>query len=570
MKNDQRLVNLWAFEPGTRLKTPVIFPAGSANFGHDVSNSRDNFGRGDYFRRTSVRRLPNFSNRLRKHMSSTKRAIKFCMFSIHIFLFFIINFLYSSSDAESRALKSADKTMDKPIEPKYWKRGAILHFETENQTGIMVFNSPVLISNTTFASPFDFSNAKFMSRAVFNTVHFLSSVKFRTVTFWSGADFMDNTYDSSVKFEGARFQLSSCFIHSKFRSEAGFSGCTFGGDGLFLFSSFDSAADFGRSRFSDKADFSFAVFHSISDFWSARFDSIVNFQGTIFDSLAMFPFVNFGKRLNFRAAEFRGSASFFNSVLPLQLDFRDVTKVSGSIDFYSVRHPLQEGRCQIALYGSDINKIKLNMKIFKLWFPIDTLIYKTPHGDSLMIDSLIDDAKASVYETVLKKLKNDGLTESYEILDVDYREFKYQHKGWLGHFINLIQRWWWHYGYNGERVFLWSLFLWVFFSIINFARYHKLTADVYGIKFLEDLQEGTSSTSRKSTWSGVRTKAKFFGVRFLQAITYTGIIFFGLKMNLDKFRDGAVRNHPLLFAYLMIIYTSGIICLGFIVNQIFK
>jgi len=250
------------------------------------------------------------------------------------------------------------------------------------------------------------------------------------------------------------------------------------------------------------------------------------------------------------------NADFYAATLPTDFDFRDVAIDSTHIDFYSARLPRNGDRCKIALSGTDLNKIRLNMKLFKLWFPVDTFKIPLLSGkDSVVIDSLEDDGKARVYETALKKIKDDGFPENYQILDIEYRQFKYHLEGaWIR---NTFDHYWWNYRYKKVWILRWSSFFWGLFSFLNLWFYPKLSENVYRIEFLDKF--GYRKSIFKRWWS-----------RILQATTYTAIVFFGLKMDLDKFKKGAVKNHPGWFAYLMFIYVVGIFCLGFIVNYIFS
>ena len=147
--------------------------------------------------------------------------------------------------------------------------------------------------------------------------------------------------------------------------------------------------------------------------------------------------------------------------------------------------------------------------------------------------------------------------ESYKILDVEYRDSVYQNGGWYDRNIaNPLQKHWWNYGYNKELIFLWSFVFLLFFSLANLWLYPKLMERVYTIEFLEKIDQ--SKNAGKKKWIPYT----------LQTITYTFIIFFGLKMDLEKFKKAAVSQHPVLFVYLMSIYVLGLVCLGFIVNFI--
>jgi len=103
---------------------------------------------------------------------------------------------------------------------------------------------------------------------------------------------------------------------------------------------------------------------------------------------------------------------------------------------------------------------------------------------------------------------------------------------------------------------LWTLGIWLFFSLITMKFYHKLTGQVYTIPKIVILRAQTKSISGR--WL-------FY---YFKTLVYTTIIFFGLRMKIDNFDKDALR-HKGLFVYLIVVYVSGLVCLGFIANIIF-
>ena len=315
---------------------------------------------------------------------------------------------------------------------------------------------------------------------------------------------------------------------------------------------FHHPINFSETDFLEMADFSWVIFDSSVNFSGARFFSTASFRWTWFHGWAVF-----------RDTRFEMDVQFTYTILPDTLDFMGVKDFSGQIDFTLSEPPLSAGKCHIALAGADISKIKLDMHLFTLWFPKDTTSETFFSGEDtiamfMRIRSPSYDIQLSGYESVLKKLKDDGLMESYQILDIDYHRFKYEHGGFFDwHILDTVLRWWWNYGYSKERVFVWAIGLWVLFSLVNLRIYPKLSESVYAIPFLEKLET--------SVLAGVKKRLFYF----FQVVTYTAIVFFGLKMDVAKFKKGVVREHPGLFAYLMVVYVAGLVCLGFIVNIIF-
>jgi hypothetical protein len=449
-----------------------------------------------------------------------------------------------TSDKTEEAIDFSDITFAERIDSDFWKR--------KNIEGITVAGYP---SKIIFGRPIHFCLTHFDSKADF---------------FWA-------QFHSVADFDQAQFHSTADFTQAKFYSVAYFTLAQFYSAASFWSAQFDSTADFLHTQFHSTANFQFDEFHSLAGFIDAQFDSIAVFSFCHFNSTAGFDHARFNTKADFSFAMFRHKAGFYRAVLPDTLIFSGVTDIARDIDFNFARLPRSGNRCKIELVGADISKIKLNMKLFELWFSpdttIDTIWVKTEttvntgvttHGtiiDTIRVrtDTLAVtyDQKVSVYEQVLKKLKDDGMMESYQILDIEYRKFKYENAGIGGAILNVIYMLWWNYSYTPERIFLWAIILWLFFSLINLLMYNTLNEAVYEIPFLMKLQPETGAGERRWLYYP------------LQVVTYTAAIFFGLKMDPGKFKTGVVRRHPCLFAYLMIVYVSGLICLGFIVNIIF-
>jgi hypothetical protein len=366
-------------------------------------------------------------------------------------------------------------------------------------------------SDTTFTEPV---NWKFWERSLRGDS--IEIDRSRVIFHWPVA-FECAIFGSWVDFEDAIFDSSAAFRYASFNSIVDFEGA-----------SFNSMAYFNRSRFGSTADFSESKFNSMADFRWARFGPIADFRWVRFD----------------------GPVDFREATLPDTLDFRWVTEIEREVDFTFARRPSSQAPCLIALAGTDISKIKLQMRLFKLWFPP----WKKESEDM----ATTYDQKASVYESVLNKLKDDGFEDSYEILDIEYRRLKAEHQGIFNrYFLDTWQDWWWNYGYTKERIVLWTILLWALISCINLGLYHRLNEHVYTVGFLEseqDLAEGRMSN---------------LILHIMRVVTYTALIFFGLKMSVDKFSEGVIRRHPWLFCYLMVVYVVGLVCLGFIANMVF-
>jgi hypothetical protein len=303
---------------------------------------------------------------------------------------------------------------------------------------------------------------------------------------------------------------------------------------------FCSRAEFIGTRFNSQVNFRGANFDSTSVFYGTEFSSKVDFSHTKFHALTTFTGAQFGTMASFRYATFRDAVYFESAVLPDTLDVRNLQNISREVDLTSAKLPLSGRRCKIALMGSDIKKFRLRMDLFQLWFP----------------DRLTFDQNRSVYETVLKKLQEDGLLDSYEMLDIEYRDSLSQHDNFFNKYIGgPVQKAWSNYGHNKTRIFAWSLLFFSFFSVVNLPLYRKLY-EVYPIDFIGSFSADELRQRKKQV------------LHVFQTMTYTGIIFFGFKLDLEKFGPNRFWQHPWLFSYIMFTYVLGLVCLGFIVNII--
>lgn len=452
----------------------------------------------------------------------------------------------------------SDTTFEEPIDIKFWKR----HL----QKGIEIDSSFGSLPRVIFHRPMDFKGVIFDSSVNFWAAQFHSTATFSGTNSKGKANFAWTSFDSSVSFQGAVFHSTAFFWRTNFKGTADFIWATFRGTAEFVRAAFDSSVDFTLAEFVSTADFTRTVFKGVADFEWTSFDSSVSFEAADFHSAANFGGTNFKGIAVFRSARFRGDVILSNDTLPDYMDFRYVKDISKEIDFTFSLPPRPKEKCHIAFAGADVRKIKLNMALFTLWFPIDTTFGKSSTGkDSIeRIDSTSYDGQLSVYESVLKKLKDDGLMESYQILDIEYRQLKFHHGPKLlgilniGPLLNVLDNVWWYYRYNKELVFLWAIAFWLSFSLINLRFYRRLSENVYPIPFLEE-------KNKKIVLAGLKKRLFYF----FQVVTYTAIVFFGLKMDVAKFKEGVVRKHRGLFVYLMVVYVVGLVCLGFIVNIIF-
>ena len=232
--------------------------------------------------------------------------------------------------------------------------------------------------------------------------------------------------------------------------------------------------------------------------------------------------------------------SFNRTVLPDTLIF-DYNPRIPQIDFSEGDFP--DGKvCYISLFKSDIPKLHLDYIHFKLiWMNYA----RAP---------LTTEDKETVYEALLKNFKDNGQTESYKRLDIEYANFKWEQQNLK--LLSLISKWWWNYGYSRWLIFAWAFGFVFVFSLVNFFFLDYLTNWVYPMSGIPIF----SKTTRRS-FSWLANLQKFW-----YSFVYTSMIFFRLTLKIDQLKFNKVFG----VLYILLIYTIGLICLAYMANFVLK
>jgi hypothetical protein len=288
---------------------------------------------------------------------------------------------------------------------------------------------------------------------------------------------------------------------------------------------FYDAVSFANETFTEKTEFMKARFKGIADFQDCQFKRKVTFAKSIFSS-----------DVYFNGASFLGDCDFTNAVFMGDLDFSNIQDIATKIDLTtaktdSVYHKeaLKRG---LKLEGADISKIRIDYSMFYLKFD----------------DNSSFEARSAVYKSLLNTFKTNGFTESYELLDKEYREFVHTYKG--SKLTLWLDKYWWNFGYSKYYIFFWAIGFVLFFSCINFFCLPFLNAEVYPVIALE-----TSSSNN-------RLKAGL--LRFYHSIADATVIFLSFSIKPKKL------NFKYWYGvlYVFIIYLSGIICIAYMASFI--
>ena len=395
--------------------------------------------------------------------------------------------------------------------------------------------------NYLFENNVNYTYSTIQNNAMFRVSDFKKNVGFSGVVFSQEADFTWSNFEGIATFTTTQYQKSAYFFMCKFLGQTYFDKSIFFKAANFRAAQFMNDTDFKESIFHDTGDFERSVFNKNAIFSDVQFDKNANFKKTVFKGLAAFTNAYFGEVADFSQSEFLGSSSFNGVTLPAYLDLSEVN-IKTNIDLSTVL-PNPNGLTKLNLLYTDASKIKVHYyHRFKLYFPKDA-----PEGDI-----------AFVYLSLLESLKKNGFDEGYHQLFIEYSEYKYlKHHHYI---LNVLDKYWWDYGFDKSRIFFWIIVIISFFTIINDLFYERLLKNVYHIPYLNNYLN--------------KSIEKNFFARFIHnlpyAFLYTITLFFGkligFKIDAREFKS---KNYfANLYLYLIII--MGLTCAFFAFNSIFK
>ncbi len=391
-----------------------------------------------------------------------------------------------------------------------------------------------------FYSTSSFNGSKFKSLADFSMSQFSKNACFFNVNFDSLTVFESVKFDSAVFFSGSLFgsQSQVIFSSAEFQDQARFRDTKFQGTSNFVESVFAQKADFDSAHFSGKVDFSKAGFRKAS------------FKKAVFESEVSFKDARFRDTLNFNHASFKGNV-FFNSEtrLPDYIDFSYVEWIEKTIDFTGCKSNTK-GVVKINLTGTDISKIKIDYLHFRLCFDPKWSVVNDDDFEKM----------AAVYKDLLSNFDKNNLVSSYEILDKEFTDLKYRNRmgdKWVKIFspyywLKSIDLMWWDYGYKKGYIFTWTIILLMLFSVGSYFWYPWLKV-VYPTRIMPYEEKGNPPYHQLPLRK-----------RIYCAAIYTTIVFFSLNVQLDKIRWSPKRY----LVFLIILYTAGLICEGYMINYV--
>lgn len=357
----------------------------------------------------------------------------------------------------------------------------------------------------------NFANAIIKKKTNFFLCKFLSKADFGSTGFWGPVEISNTNFNDLAYFLRANFADQAHFIGTNFNGEAMFEGAEFVKDVHFIADTFKVRAAFLNCRFKGFTEFQQCSFKGKTSFTDSRFYDDVSFK----------------------EAAFWGPINFTNAIFYKSLDFSNIQNITNRIDLTVIKTELTPNtkvKRGINLTNTDISKFKLDYSLFYLIFDTTATF----------------EYRSNVYQSLLNNFKNDGYTESYELLDKEYKTFLYNHK--QEKFFLWLDKYWWGFGYSKYFIFYWILGFIATFTFINLFFYPYLNKEVYKV-------------GNVKTFYLFRTPKKILSV-FYYSLVYTAVLFFSLSVKLENLK----YKYWIAVIYIFLIYISGIVCIAYLAN----
>jgi uncharacterized protein YjbI with pentapeptide repeats len=446
-----------------------------------------------------------------------------------------------------------------------------------------IFGSQPFFRGSQFDGWVDFDSAYFPGFAILDSLHFKEEAYFTGVrvdsnafldhsVFSKVAYFNDDSFRNQARFTGDSFYDLTDFSHSRFDGssyfnpiwagrQAYFKADTFRKQTTFTYAVFKSWVDFSGAHFKDDGYFDSAYFSQEAYFNGVRFDSICIFSNTRFDNTVSFFKTRFGSIAYFDQIKVGDSTDFlfYSAILPDTLNFTSIPSIKNPIDLTpanftdSLHYDKVSDNYirphRIFFYKTDISKFHLDYIHFRLYFPEMFNGHRFP-----------DDEKESVYTALLNNFKVNGQGVSYQFLDIEYQKFRWKRAGASA--LIWLPEYWWNFGYDKEYVFIWTILLVLFFTVINFFAVGYLNAKVYPLENVPALPRVKNLFQlgpAKVIWRNMVTRCWY-------SLAYTSTIFFRLTLEIGKIRFKERGGT----CYLLLIYILGLICLAYMANFVLQ
>jgi hypothetical protein len=196
----------------------------------------------------------------------------------------------------------------------------------------------------------------------------------------------------------------------------------------------------------------------------------------------------------------------------------------------------------ITIYNTDARKLDF---VYTGEFHLNTSAPNNGHYSNELI--------YSSFETLKSKYLQEGRSESYKNISIEFEKYKYSQQGLWGGIKNFFDDTIWLYGFARSRILLLTLGLLLIFFIANFI-FKKELNKLYPVYI------DTNFFLEQSN------RFKYYTIIAFRIFAYTSLIFFSFQIKIDRLMQQKIG----LILWILFQYVSGIICLFFILNWVLK
>ncbi len=376
-----------------------------------------------------------------------------------------------------------------------------------------------------------------------------------------------------------RIREDAFFVGSIFQNEVRFDGIDFKKKVSFYQSTLQQTALFNNSIFHNKTEFYECDFQNTAIFEGVDFKNQVNFLSTNFQNGAIFYNTNFNYLAVFNGSEGSGDLGFTDAQMPNILNFQEVRTLKADfrnvlIDSLQKRKllvsryiplsmfaivfdsPYSESEVTIFALSQKLNKCVIKLKgtnLSNIVLPYDRFWADTT--------GYAYEEKTALYEKLIKVCKDEGMDESLDGWSIELKKIQnLRNFPRIGHYLNWFQNTFWGYGFSKWYILLWIIGVFLLFLSLNFLIYPQLLRVYFNPKLGTNLFP-VVPTSVDALISSLKTS---YSVRFRYILHFTGVLFFGLKL---EHSDISFKHLRWVFI-LYFQFVTGIVLLGFALNFI--
>ncbi|TDH18264.1 hypothetical protein EXU57_24100 [Segetibacter sp. 3557_3] len=197
---------------------------------------------------------------------------------------------------------------------------------------------------------------------------------------------------------------------------------------------------------------------------------------------------------------------------------------------------------------SDIPRIKFNYIDVQLALPTDEL-YRSLGKENFFKQNIMP-FKHRMYRELLAQQQYFGFSDGYAKADKEFKAFQYATQGTTyAYLVNLVEKYWWDYGYNKGLIWRNTVYLFLMFSIINIVLYKRLILETYRIDEVVRADQRLN-TERLTTFE---KKVK----KIVNCFLFTAFVFFSLKLDYERIK----LNSFLLAGLIIFECIVGLACI---------